>query len=191
MSQGIHTCSSSDKRRQTQSNFRVKDCITRDQRKVIDRIFVSGICICNNGSESSFTSCTSSSWNCDEKRKFFVYFQNSLHLSQGLFRFYCTRTDSLCTVHTGTAAETDDHITSVFMIEVQCFLYIYSCRIGNCFIIYGVRNPCFLQSLFQTSGKSEFSDACICNDQYVCTFVTHNDLGKFFDTSCDFRFTVR
>ena len=67
-----------------------------------------------------------------------MYLQDSLHLSQRLIGFDRTGTDCLCTVHAGTAAETDDGITALFMVKLQGFADIDSSRVGNCFIINGI-----------------------------------------------------
>ena len=73
-----------------------------------------------------------------------MYLQDSLHLSQRLIGFDRTGTDCLCTVHAGTAAETDDGITAFFMVKLQRLADIDSSRVGNCFSINGIGDACLL-----------------------------------------------
>ena len=67
-----------------------------------------------------------------------MHLQDSFHLGQRLIGFNRTGTDCLGTVHAGTAAETDDGITALFMVKLQGFADIDSSRVGNCFIINGI-----------------------------------------------------
>ena len=74
MGQSIHTCSRCDKRRQAQSDFGIKNRISRDQRKIIDGIFIAGLRIRDDSCQRRLTSGTCGSGNRHQKRQFFMYF---------------------------------------------------------------------------------------------------------------------
>ena len=73
---------------------------------------MAGFCVRDHGCKCGFTSGSGSCGDGDEKRQFFVDFQDSFHLCQRLVRFGNAGCGSFCTVHTGTAAETDDHVSA-------------------------------------------------------------------------------
>ena len=140
--QRIHTGCCSDKWRKTQGDFRIKNRIARNQRKIVDRIFVTSLCIYNDSGKRCLTSGSGCCWNSDQEWKFLMYFQDSFHLRKWLLRFCNAGTDSFGTVHTGAAAKSDQGITVILFVESQCFLYVGCCWIGNCFVVDCVWNIC-------------------------------------------------
>ena len=119
-----------------------------------------------------------------------MYFQDAFHLCKRLMRFCNACSDCLGTVHTGTAAKTDDRFASGLVPEVFGFFYIDSSWIGNRFVINGIRNIIFFQSFFQAFCQSQTADAFICDDQNVSAFLFEKNFRQGLHASDNFRVAV-
>ena len=148
VSQGIHPGSSGYERWQAYCNFRIQNRISRNQREVINRIFVASMGVCDDCRQCRFASGAGGGRYRHQKRELFVYFQNSFHLGKRLFRLYNTGPDRLGAVYAGAAAESDDAVTTFGFIKSDSFIYIRGCRIGHGFVIDTVRNFGLIQSFF-------------------------------------------
>ena len=73
MGQGVHACGCRDKRRQAQRDLRVEDCVPRDQRKIIDGIFIACLRVRDDCCQRCLASCAGSSRNRHEERQLFMH----------------------------------------------------------------------------------------------------------------------
>ena len=152
---------------------------------------MAGFCIGDHGCKCSFTSGSGSCGDGDEKRQFFVDFQDSFHLCQRLVRFGNAGCGSFCTVHTGTAAETDNCLAVIVQIHMKGFVYIDGCGIGYGFVVDLVGNAVSSQSLLQAFGKAKTSDACVCDNKHVVITSFFQNFRYTFDASDDLWIAVR
>ena len=81
MGQGIHAGSRRNRIRQGADDRRVQHRIGRDQREIVNRIFMSCIGIYDNGSKCGLASRSRRCGHCDQKRRF----------SSGVWRRICIR----------------------------------------------------------------------------------------------------
>lgn len=121
--------------------------------------------VCNDCGKGGLASGSGSSRNSYEKRQSFVYFQDAFHFGERFFGFCNTRAHSFRAVHTGTAAETDNDVAPVFMIELQRFCYVDRSWVGNGFVVYCIWKAVLRQSFFQSLCKPEVCNSGIGNDQ--------------------------
>ena len=84
-----------------------------------------------------------------------MHFQNSLHFGKRLLRFGNARADGLGTVHAGSATETEDTVTEIFIVQIQSIRYIFRGRIGTGLVIDRIGDAGIPQCVFQTSGQTE------------------------------------
>ena len=78
VSQGIHPGSSGYERWQAYCNFRIQNRISRNQREVINRIFVASMGVCDDCRQCRFASGAGGGRYRHQKRELFVYFQKFL-----------------------------------------------------------------------------------------------------------------
>ena len=152
---------------------------------------MAGFCIGDHGCKCGFTSGSGSCGDGDEKRQFFVDFQDSFHLCQRLVRFGNAGCGSFCTVHAGTAAKADDRLAVVVQIHMKSLVHIDGRGICYGFVIDLVGNAVSFQSLLQAFCKAKASDTCVCDDQYVVITSFFQNFRDTSDASDDLRIAVR
>ena len=84
-----------------------------------------------------------------------MHFQNSLHFGKRLLRFGNACADGLGTVHAGSATETEDTVTEIFIVQIQSIRYIFRGRIGTGLVIDRIGDAGISQCVFQTSGQTK------------------------------------
>lgn len=75
---------------------------------------------------------------CNERRKFVTCehdLQHAFHLRNGLLGASDSCTDTFCTIHCASAAESDDCVTTVLMIHLQAVFDVLNGRIGHDVVI--------------------------------------------------------
>ena len=188
--QRVHTGGRGDKGRKTERHLRVQHCISRDQREIIDRVFVTGLSVRDHRRKGRLASGPRSRRNRHQERQPPAHLQDPFHFGKGFLRAGQACTDRFGAVHAGPAAEADDAVTVVFLIEFDRFRYIDCRRVRYCFIVDAVGNVIVCKSLFQTAGKSKFPDPGVRDDQRFGAFFLPDDFRQRFHTSGDLRFTV-
>ena len=164
MGQRVHAGAGCDERRETHCDFRVKNRIPWDQRKIVDGVFMSCFRIGDNGGDGCLTAGTGCSRNGDEKRQLCVYFQNAFHLCQRFIRAGNLYADSFGTVDAGAAAKSDDGGTVTGMIK-RCRLINIDCRrICDSFIVDDIGDMILAQRFFQPAEHTEIGDTLVGDD---------------------------
>ena len=73
MGEGVHARGCRDEWRQTQRDLRVEDCVPRDQRKIIDGIFIACLRVRDDCCQRCLASCAGSGRNRHEERQLFMH----------------------------------------------------------------------------------------------------------------------
>ena len=149
MSQCIHTGSSCNISRKSYCLMIVEHRIARNQYKIIDRIFIMLFTVSDDRSQCGLTSSSCCSWNCDQKWKPLMYFEQTFHLLNALVGLYDPGTCSLGTIHGGSAAKCNDCLGSFCQIQLSGLLHIPDSGIGHSSVIDTIRNIVFRQGLLQ------------------------------------------
>ena len=113
MGKSVHSCGSSNGRRQAYGNLGIKDRIPGDQREIVDGVFIPCLCIGDHGSQSGLTSGPGGGGDGDEKGQPFMYLQDPFHFCQRLAGLGDAGAYRFGAVHAGTAPEADDAVTIV------------------------------------------------------------------------------
>ena len=82
MCQGIHAGRSGKLWRQTDGNFRFQNSVVRDQAEIVDRVFVMGIGIGDDGGKGCLASGSGSGGNGDQQGQLVHDMKDAFHLGQ-------------------------------------------------------------------------------------------------------------
>ena len=191
MSQRIHAGGGSDGLWKADRNPGVKHRITRDQREIIDGVFMPGNCVRNDGCQGSLASGSGSGGNRDQQRQTGMYLQDTLHLGEGIFRLGDPDSNAFRAVYTGTAAESDDGVAAFFQIQGRRCFHIRSGRIRNGPVVDRIRDVMFCERLFQTLSQSKLHNAGIRDDQHISAFFLFDQVRESLYASHNLGLPIR
>ena len=178
MSQGIHTCRSSQSLRHRRHHFRIYNCDDRHVMRVNTYKFTFLFYICNNVVNCYFCCCTCCCRNCNDRHTRFLCrcctFQTSYIFK---FRICDDDTDCFRGVHRRTTTNCDNIICSGFLERFYTMLYIldrwicFDIRINFIFQTFFFKDICYFACHIEfdqirvRTYKSFFECMCFC---FIC-----------------------
>ena len=190
MGQRVHTGGRGDKGRKTERHLRVQHRIPRDQREIIDCVFVTGLSVRDHRRKGRLAPGPRSRRDRHQERKSPAHLQDPFHFGKRFLRAGQACTDRLGAVHAGAAAESDNAVAVIFLIEFDRFGHIDCRRIRNGFVINTEWDIIVCKRLLQTAGKSKLPDPGVRDDQRFGAFFLPDDFRQRLHASGDLRFTV-
>ena len=187
VSQSVHTGGGSNVRGQTDCEFGIHHDIPRYNLRVVNGVFFMRIGIADNSGKSCFRTCAGRRGNRDERGKFSERFaqsnfQHAFKLGYRFFGKHDARADAFCTVHGRTAAESDNDVAIVFLVNAKTVFDVGDGGIGHYVMVNDSLHSFFFKSFFNGVGNTEFVQAAVGNDKRAgATFFFLDPFGKLFD----------
>ena len=150
--QGVHARGRGKVRRQRIRELRVQHGVAGNQRKAHNGVFVVRVAIGDNGCQRDFAARACGGGDGNKHRNTTQHAQHAFHLAHGFVGIGNTGADCLCAVHGRAAANGDNAVAIVLVVERQCFLHVIDGGVGKRFVVHGEGNARLAQRFLKRCG---------------------------------------
>ena len=165
MGERVHTRGRGQHRRQAARQLRVEHSVIRDEREIVDRVFVMRGGIGDDGGEGRLAARSGGGRRGDEQRRAPEDAQQAAHALHRLARLGDACADDFRAIHHRAAADRDDRLRMRGKVERAPFLDVRDGGVRHGLVVDGAGDGGRFQRVFQPARQAERADGSVRHQQ--------------------------
>ena len=154
-----------------------------DEDGVVDGIFLVRVGIGDDRRERGFAARTGSGGDGDQRGEFLHDAQDAFHLGDGLAGTGDACADALCAVHGRAAAESDDDVALVVVVELETLFDVGDGGVGDDLVIDGDVQPFRLEAVDDGLRHAEAHEPLVGDEQRALPALLFRKGGEFCEAA--------
>ena len=188
--QGIHAGGGGDLLRQAQRHMVIQHCRVRDQRKIVDGVFVVGSRIGDHSGQGGFAARARSGGNSDQQRRFAQDLQQAAHGLHCLLWTGDACAGGFSAVHGAAAAESDHGLRAALQIQCAALFHVVHSGVGHYAVVNCTGDSRLRKGFFQFLCKAQGAQWSVGDEQYTADVLPLQQGGDIRHCRQQFRLPV-
>ena len=154
-----------------------------DEDGVVDGVFLMRVGVGDDRRESGFAARTGSGGDGDQRGEFLHDAQDAFHLGDGFAGTGDACADALCAVHGRAAAESDDDVALVVVVELETLFDVGDGGVGDDLVIDGDVQPFRLEAVDDGLRHAEAHEPLVGDEQRALPALLFRKGGEFCEAA--------